>query len=530
MAANSDTLSLSGMAKYLREDLLASIVVFLVALPLSMGVAIASGVPIEKAASVGLITAVIGGAVVGFIAGCPLQVSGPAAGLAVMVGQLIQEHGFEYLGVIILVAATVQIVAGLLGVGQWFRAVSPSLIEGMLAGIGVLILASQFHVMVDDKAPGVGKEHGGLINLVSIPGAVMKGFTEEPHMPAAAIGVLTIVVIILWNWLGPKKLKFIPAPLLGVIVGTIAAWWFQLKINYVPVPENLGQAFNLPDWSHFAEVVEGPILLAGLGVAFVASAESLLTATAVDSMQQHAPRTRYDRELIAQGTGNAICGMMGLMPMTGVIVRSSANVMAGARTRLSTILHGVWVLAFVLLLPALLRVIPISSLAAILVFTGYKLMKPATIRHLWSLSRGEALVYLVTMLVVIGDDLLTGIVVGLVVAFVRLMRTFTQLDTRLVEDRQTGLTHLHLKGAATFIRLPVLAGVLERVRPNAHLHVHLEQLSYIDHACLDLLVNWEKQHQAGGGELVMDWQSLSSLFQEHHDGENDATVRNMLPG
>ena len=182
-----------------KDDFLASIVVFLVALPLCMGIAIASGVPPEKAAAVGIITGIIGGLVVGLFAGSPLQVSGPAAGLAVIVGQLIVEHGFATLGLIVMVAGVVQLLAGLLRLGQWFRAVSPAVIQGMLAGIGVLILAAQFHVMVDDKIPGSGIKFGGVINLYSIPEAVWKGVSENVHQEAASIGLLTILSIIGWT-------------------------------------------------------------------------------------------------------------------------------------------------------------------------------------------------------------------------------------------------------------------------------------------------------------------------------------------
>src|SRR5262245_17051306 len=204
------------------HDLLASVVVFLVAFPLSMGIAIASGVPMERAAAVGLLTGIVGGVVNGLLAGSPLQVSGPAAGLAVLVGQLIDEHGFEMLGTIVILAGLTQLAAGLARLGQWFRAVSPALIQGMLAGIGVMIFASQFHLMLDDTPPGTGHEFGGIINLVTIPQAAYKGLTESPHQPAAGIGALTILVIVAWSAFVPGRLRLVPGPLLGVVVATVA--------------------------------------------------------------------------------------------------------------------------------------------------------------------------------------------------------------------------------------------------------------------------------------------------------------------
>lgn len=507
-------------ASTFKVDALASIVIFLVALPLCMGIAIASGIPPEKAAAVGIVTGIIGGLVVGSLSGCPLQVSGPAAGLAVLVGQLIQEHGYEKLGVIVMLAGAIQVLCGFLKVGQWFRAVSPSVIQGMLAGIGVLIFVSQFHVMVDDQPPGTGKEFGGIWNLITVPQAVWKGLVEPAHRPAALIGILTIAAVVAWAGLAPKKWKFFPAPLFGVLVATIAAAWSRADVRYITIPDDLTAALQRPTIGDFhalfagPSLIEniGPMLLASLTLAFIASAESLLTATAVDAMQQHAPRTRYDRELIAQGAGNLLSGFVGALPITGVIVRSSANVLAGARSRVSAILHGVWLLAFAALLPQLVRLIPVASLAAILVYTGYKLMNPKVVRELRQYGSGEVAIYAVTLAMVVMVDLLTGIVVGIGMAVIKLLSTFSRLETRLETDTQRGRSVLYLEGAATFIRLPKLAAALEVVQPNTELHVHFEGLTYIDHACLDLLINWGKQHEATGGSLIIDWESLTTRF------------------
>ncbi len=506
-----------GYFSSLKQDFLASIVVFLVALPLCMGIAIASGVPPEKAAAVGIITGIVGGLVVGPLAGCPLQVTGPAAGLAVIVGQLIVEHGFETLGLIVMVAGVVQLLAGLVGVGQWFRAVSPAVIQGMLAGIGVLIFAGQFHVMVDDKPPGGGKEFGGIINLYTIPEAVWKGLTETDHRPAAFIGVLTILAIVGWSLLAPKKLKLFPAPLIGVLLAMAVAAVLRLDLNYISVPDNLAEVIALPTAATWVRLLDWSIIGAGLALAFVASAESLLTATAADAMQQRAPRTKYGRELAAQGIGNLLCGLLGVLPVTGVIVRTGANIQAGARTRGSAMMHGLWLLVFAVLFPFILRHIPVSCLAAILVYTGYKLVNPKAIRALWQYGKGEVAIYAATLATVVIVDLLTGILVGIGLAVAKLLYTFVHLRVRLQEEDARMI--LYLEGAATFIRLPKLAGVLEKVRPNTKLHVHFEGLTYIDHACLDLLMNWEKQHVGTGGSLVIDWESLTARF--HEFGKNN---------
>jgi MFS superfamily sulfate permease-like transporter len=514
----------SGWFSQLKHDFLASIVVFLVALPLCMGVAIASGAPAEKAAAVGIITGIVGGILVGSIAGCPLQVSGPAAGLAVIVSQLIQEHGFHKLGMILLLAGAFQLLAGKLGFGQWFRAVSPAVIQGMLAGIGILILAAQFHVMVDDRPPGTGREFGGILNIVTLPQAVWKGLLQPQHRPAAMFGVLTIGGIVAWAALGPQKLKFFPAPLIGVVLATIGAGVLRPQLTFIAVPDNLVEAMQLPtlgDWRsmfHGPSLIEnvGPILLAALALAFVASAESLLTATAVDAMQQRAPRTNYDRELMAQGAGNMVCGLAGVLPITGVIVRSSANVQSGGRTRAATIMHGMWLLLFAALMPQVLRLVPVASLAAVLVYTGYKLINAKAVGKLLTFGKGEVAIYGATLATVVVVDLLTGIVVGISLALGKLLYTFSHLDASVKYNSPPGRTELFLEGTATFVRLPKLAAALETVPPETELHVHFERLHYIDHACLELLMNWEMQHEATGGSLVLDWEELKARF--HRNG------------
>ncbi len=491
------------MFRHLSRDFTASVVVFLVALPLCMGIAIASGVP----PAAGLITGIIGGLVVGFIAGAPLQVSGPAAGLSVIVWDLVQRHGFEMLGIIVLIAGVVQLVAGFLKLGQWFRAVAPAVIYGMLAGIGVLIFSSQFHVMVDDAPKGSGLE-----NLSSIPMAIWKGVVPADgsvHFQAALIGVFTLATILLWRPLAPGKLKVIPAPLVAVILATVVAQVAGLGIRRVDVPANLAEAMTFPTVALFGQV-DWTIIGAAVALAFVASAETLLCATAVDTMQ-NGPRTRYDKELTAQGVGNMLCGLVGALPMTGVIVRSSANVEAGAKTRLSAILHGGWLLVFVAALPFVLRAIPTACLAAVLVYTGYKLFNPAAIRKLAGFGRGEVLIYSATVVTIVAVDLLTGVVLGIALSLAKLLYSVSHLKLELVDTGGSRID-LRLSGSATVIRLPKLAAELEKVPAGAELHVHFENLDYIDHACLDLLMNWKRTHQATGGQLFVDWEELEARF------------------
>lgn len=480
------------------QDFLASLVVFLVALPLCLGIAIASGLP----PAAGLISGVIGGLVIGSLGGCRLQVSGPAAGLITIVWDLLQRHGAEGLGVVVLLAGAIQLAFGLAKLGHWFRAVSPAVIKGMLSGIGVVIFASQFHVMIDD-APRAG----GLANLASIPEAVWKAFSfaQGPaHFHAAMIGLLTILTIMAWSWRAPRRLKAVPPTLMGVLAAVTAANVLGLPINYISVPENLLSILSLPSPGAAGSLLISPaILVSALTVAFVASAETLLTATAVDQMQHHAPRTDYNREIAAQGVGNMLAGLAGALPITGVIVRSAANVQAGGRTRASTVMHGAWLLLFVALLPGLLAYIPVSSLAAILVYTGIKLMNPAAVRQLAKFGRGEVAVYGVTVAVIVATDLLTGIVAGLALAAVKALYRLSHLEIRREGASGDGPVTIHLGGAANFLNLPRVAAAFESIPPGREVHVRCDDLIYIDHACMELLAGWRDQYGKTGGRVEL---------------------------
>lgn len=487
------------------KDLLASVVVFLVALPLAMGISIASGMP----PAAGLITCIIGGLIVGPISGSSFQVSGPAAGLSVIVYEILQQHGMEKVGMVILIAGALQMIMGYLKLGQWFRAVSPAVVNGMLSGIGVLIFASQFHVMLDD-----GPKETGLLNLIGIPLALYECLRDtkvnSTHI-AGFVGVLAITTILMWESIPFKKVKLIPSALIAVLVATGLTAFFQLPIKHVDLPDNLFAVVHTPThWRHF---LDWDLLLDGIGLALVASAETLLSATAVDRMQTRA-RTKYDKELFAQGVGNAVCGFIGALPMTGVIVRSSVNIQAGARTRVSAIVHGVWILGIVLLFPTLLRAIPTAALAALLVYTGYKLMNFKIVKELLKADKIEVVIYFVTLATIVATDLLTGVLTGVVLSVFKLLYMFSHLEIRSVQDADEKSTALYLRGAATFLNLPRLAESLESVPPNTELHVHLEELDYVDHASLEMIMAWEVQHKQTGGSLVIDWGTLGSMFRD----------------
>lgn len=482
-------------------DLLASFVVFLVALPLCMGIAIASGAP----PAAGILSGIIGGLVVASLGGSPMQVSGPANSLIAVVWLVSQDYGLGVLGAVVVLAGLIQVAAGLLRLGQWFRAVSPAVIHGLMAGFALIILASQIHVMCDDRPAG-----STLDNLMEMGPALERWWEnsgEANHLHAAALGVLTIGLLYLWKFACPWKLRVVPASLVAVAGTTAIAWALDLDVVRVEIPAQLSELFHPLDISVFPQLADGALVEIVLTIAFLASTETLLSASAVDQLHQ-GPRTRYDHELTAQGIGNVLCGLLGALPLTGVIIRSAANVGAGARTRLSSVLHGAWLLIFVAVLPFILVLIPTSCLAAILIVAVFKLVNFQILRYWWREDRVNLFTFAMTAAAIVFSGVLIGVGVGVAISLFKLLHKFSHLSIRVFADDDR--TVMHLEGAATFIRLPKLAEAIEAVPPASELHVHIERLSYIDDACLQLLMNWQKQHEALGGSLVIDWDSLSA--------------------
>ncbi|MCP3430588.1 SulP family inorganic anion transporter [Stutzerimonas stutzeri] len=483
----------------LPRDLMASVVVFLVALPLCMGIAIASGLPPAK----GVITGIVGGLVVGWLAGAPLQVSGPAAGLTVLVFELVQQYGAAMLGPILLLAGALQLLAGRLKLGCWFRVTAPAVVYGMLAGIGILIVLSQLHVMMDAQP-----EASGLDNLGAFPAALWAAlpFSGGNGMAAASLGLLTIACMWTWDRLRPQRLRLLPGALLGVAAATLVGLWLGLDVRRVEVPDNLADAISWLQPADLLAFADPGLLVAALAVAFIASAETLLSAAAVDRMHQ-GPRADFDRELTAQGVGNMLCGVLGALPMTRVIVRSSANVQAGARTRLSAMLHALWLLAAVVLLAALLEQIPVASLAGVLVYTGLKLIDLDALRQLGRYGRMAMLIHVATALTIVATDLLTGVLLGFALTLAQLAWQASRLKIGVVRDGRR--VELRMQGAATFLRVPQLARALQGVPQDAWLHVPMAHLRYIDHACMELLEEWQRANQASGARLIIEARALT---------------------
>ena len=482
--------------KGLAADVGASLVVFLVAVPLSLGIAVASGAPLVA----GIIAAVVGGVVAGLVGGSVVQVSGPAAGLTIIVADLISTHGWRVTCLITLAAGLVQLALGAFRIARAALAVSPAVVHGMLAGVGVTIALAQLHVVL-----GGAPQSSALANIADLPRQV-----AQNHTAAVMVGAVTIAIMFGWNRLpaiAGVRPGVIPAALVAVGTATVIATLGRWEVETVALPASLAEA-----WSGPALPEPGQwhgIALAVVAVAMVASVESLLAAIAVDRLHS-GRRVRLNRELCGQGAANTVSGALGGLPIAGVIVRSTVNVRAGARSPLSTILHGVWILLFVAFFAHVVELIPMAALAALLVFIGTQMVSLA---HLRDLRRHhEAAVYLVTLSTVVFLGLLEGVCIGFALAMVMSLRRLTRL-TVTTEERD-GRVHVTVDGSLTFLGVPRLTHVLRTIPVGTCVDLDLH-VDFMDHAAFEAIHAWRVDHERTGGNVDIDevheqWYARSS--------------------
>lgn len=476
-----------------RQDLPASFVVFLIAIPLSLGIAAASGAPLMA----GVVAAVVGGVVAGLLSGAPLLVSGPAAGLTVIVADLVVEYGWAATASMVALAGLVQIVLGLTRVGRAALSLSPAVVHGMLAGIGIVIVLSQVHVVL-----GGAPQTSAWKNLRELPAQLI-----GHHDAAVLVGVMTITVLLIWPRL--VKVSFLPAPLVAVVAATAAT--LTLDLSRVSLPDNPISGLVLPRWP---DAGLGSVVTGVLMIAVVASVESLLSAVAIDKLHD-GPRANLDRELLAQGVANTVSGALGGLPVTGVIVRSSTNVAAGARTRASSVLHGLWVALFVLLLTDLLKLIPMSALAAVLVIVGLRLV---SIAHVRTFARHRELpVYATTVAGVVLLDLIMGVLLGMAVALLSALYRLTHWRIQL-QQREAGRWLVRITGTLLFLGVGRLAHELRRLPPGQHVDMELH-LDFLDHAAFEAIEDWRSAYERLGGQVHIE---------EIHDPWFDQAVQDRL--
>ncbi|MFF1543822.1 SulP family inorganic anion transporter [Streptomyces sp. NPDC058291] len=470
-------------------DVSASIAVFLIALPLSLGIALATGAPLQA----GLVAAAVGGIVAGRVGGSPLQVSGPAAGLTVVTADLIHRYGWRTTCAITVLAGLAQLGLGCLRVARTALAVSPAVVHGMLAGIGITIAVAQLHVVL-----GGTPQSSVLDNIRALPAQLAR------LQPAAvAVSLLTLALLLLWPRIpGPagRLLRKVPAALVAVTGATATASLTGLTLPKV----------DLPSWSShaLAGLPAGPALglaAAVLTTTLVCSVQSLLGAVAVDKLIASRPgpvgtratrvgRSDLDRELLGQGAANIVSGALGGLPVAGVAVRSSANVQAGAVSRNSTMLHGVLVVIAALLMVPILDLIPLASLAALVMAVGIQMV---SLHHIRTVTRHrEVPVYAVTVFGVVCLGVLEGVMLGVAVAVAVALHRLTR--TRITHHEKEGVHHVHVRGQLTFLAVPRLSRTLHLVPQHTHAVVELDG-SFMDHAAYETLQDWQKAHTAQGG-------------------------------
>lgn len=483
------------LAKNLKKDFPASIVVFLVALPLCLGIALASGAPLFA----GLLTGIIGGIVVSSISGSQLSVSGPAAGLTVIVlGSIASLGSYQTFLLAVVFAGILQIVLGFVKAGTIANYFPSSVIEGMLAAIGIILILKQLPHAVGYDSDYEGDESFFQFDQENTFSAISDAF-EQISFGALIISVLSLLILIYWPKI--KKVSAIPAPLLVVAIGVLLALVFQetdlaLSKNQlvaIPVVNSFSEftgLFTMPD---FSQLLNQNVWIVAVTIAIVASLETLLSLEAVDKIDPIKRVSPTNRELVAQGVGNITSGMLGGMPMTAVIVRSSANVNAGARTKMSSFLHGLWLLSSLLLIPGLINMIPLSCLAAILLITGYKLAKLGLFQKMWKNGADQFIPFIVTVLAVVFTDLLKGVAIGMLISVFYILRTNLRNPYFYKIEHNGGKKVVHIKLAeeVSFLNKAAIQYTLTHLPKESDVIIDGTNSRYIDQDVLEIIHNFK---------------------------------------
>jgi len=477
---------------WLRHDLPAGLSVFLVALPLCLGIALASGAPLYA----GLLSGIVGGLVVSLMSGSQLAVSGPAAGLTTLVAASIISLGdYKIFLLTVIIAGLFQLLLGLLKLGVIANYFPSSVIKGMLAAIGMILIFKQIPLALGYDQPDFWS--GGFIHLFSVknPVANFKNFNQHITSGTVLISVLSLIILIILQLPGAKKMKIIPAPLIVVVFGVLASLLFagiSLRISLkqtqlVNIPLNIFANISFPDFSKLFSNSE--IWKDGIIIGLLATLETLLCIEAVDKLDRRNRITPVNREIIAQGFGNMVCGFLGAIPMTAVVVRGAANVDAGARTKLAAFTHGLFLLLAVLLVPFLLNKIPYASLAAILLVTGYNLTKPKLFRNMWSLGWKQFIPFMITIIVILTTDLLIGVSIGLLISVYFIVRNNFKAEYKILRTVHNGIEtqYIKLNSNVTFLNKVKLREALDEIPEYSVLTIDGSECNFIDYDILEII-------------------------------------------
>ncbi len=488
------------MKKYFQNigsDLPASIVVLLVALPLCLGIALGSGAPLFS----GIIAGMVGGIVIGLLSGSQLSVSGPAAGLTVIVATaIVKLQVYEAFLLAVVIAGIIQVILGFIKAGVIGDYVPNSVIKGMLAAIGFILILKQFPHLVGYDADFEGDEsfsQGDKENTFSEMFQAIEFITPS----ALVIGGISLLILILWERKfikNNKVLKLIPGALIVVFVGVLINQFFlSSKPDYaldakhlvsLPVATDLASFFSFFTFPDIKFLNNPNVWISAFTLAIVASLETLLGIEAVDKLDPLKRVTPTNRELKAQGVGNIVSGLIGGLPLTSVVVRSSANVSAGGKTKVSTIMHGTMLLICVMLIPSLLNKIPLSALAAVLIFTGYKLAKISLFKEFFQKGWDQFIPFVVTILAILFTDLLIGIMVGIGVGLFFMIRSNFRSSVMVVHDKNNYL--IRLRKDVSFLNKPIIKKKLEEVPRNAFVLIDATRADYIDKDVIEEINNF----------------------------------------
>lgn len=482
------------------QDLFASFVVFLVAMPLCLGISIASGVDPIK----GIITGIVGGIVVGLLSGSPLQVSGPSAGLAVMILHVVDVYGVHALIPLGIVVGLFQLATAIFKVAHFFQATPPALLKAMLSGIGALILLAQVYIMFD-----LPMSSNGLHNLLGLPQVMVdfvSGHFSSTQIHSALIAGLVILVLYLWNMGRGSLFEIIPGPLIAIVVAGVIVFLMGWEMKMIQLPQSfVAEAMNI-NYSQAFTLVNINFLVYALGFAFVASAETLLCVSAIDKIAK--TTSNYNKQILAQGVGNLVAGLLGVIPVVGVISRSAANIEFGAKTQWSSILLGLW-MGLVLLVPQWLGYIPVPALAGLLIYIGFKLLDPS---HLFDYVKNynkTSIIFFTTFFLTVTVDLLVGVLAGFAVSIFILVFDVLKYDLEVQQQGENKV--LKFKGKLSFLDLPVLSKKLQGqdITDATNLEICLQEVEYLDPAINEHLNEFKDKLEAQGKTLNIRYSNFN---------------------
>jgi carbonic anhydrase/SulP family sulfate permease len=505
----------------LPRDITASVVVFLVALPLCLGIALASGAPLFS----GVLAGIIGGLVVGTISGSHTSVSGPAAGLAAIVAAQIATLGsFEAFLMAVFVAGLLQIGLGVARAGTLSAFFPTSVIKGLLAAIGVILILKQIpHVLGHDTDPE-GEMSFSQPDSENTFSELLTVLAGDIHMGAAIVGIASIALLIFWDRVKPLKKSIVPGPLVVVLFGVLLQFLFarlgglwvieSSHLVQIPVAEDLGGVLKFLAFPDFSQWANPAIYTAAVTIAIVASLETLLNLEAVDKLDPERRDSPSSRELVAQGIGNTLAGLVGGLPVTSVIVRSSVNVGMGAKTKLSTILHGALLVVCVAIFPIYLNMIPLAALAAILLVTGFKLASPTLFRQMWSEGRYQFIPFMVTLGSIVFTDLLIGILIGLATSVLFILNSNLRRPIRRIVETHVGgdVLHVELANQVSFLNRASLDKLFKEAERGSSLLIDASETDYMDPDVLSLIRDFKDNRGPAHGVSV----SLRGFREEYN--------------